>query len=74
MSQSFRRSTAPVNDNLHENHATTSPWLANSISESPEGNMVESEERRKLHDAQKILHLILKPKIEKLCQILQLTV
>ncbi|KAM3739978.1 hypothetical protein ACB098_08G064300 [Castanea mollissima] len=72
-SQSVRRSTALVNDNLHANHAPTSPWLANSISELPEGNMSESEERRKLHDAQKILHLLLKPQIKQLCQILQLT-
>ncbi|KAM3739979.1 hypothetical protein ACB098_08G064300 [Castanea mollissima] len=41
--------------------------------ELPEGNMSESEERRKLHDAQKILHLLLKPQIKQLCQILQLT-
>ncbi|KAM3692137.1 hypothetical protein ACJW31_08G066000 [Castanea mollissima] len=72
-SQSVRRSAALVNDNLHANHAPTSPWLANSISELPEGNMSESEERRKLHDAQKILHLLLKPQIKQLCQILQLT-
>ncbi|KAL4610801.1 hypothetical protein ACB092_08G078200 [Castanea dentata] len=72
-SQSVRGSTALVNDNLHANHAPTSPWLANSISELPEGNMSESEERRKLHDAQKILHLLLKPQIKQLCQILQLT-
>lgn len=74
MSQSVRGSTAPLKDNLHANHAPTSPWLANSISELPEGNMSESEERRKLHDAQKILHLLLKPQIKQLCQILQLTV
>ncbi|KAK7850706.1 helicase protein mom1, partial [Quercus suber] len=73
LSQSARGSTALVNDNLHANHAPTSSWLANSISELPEGNMSESEERRKLHDAQKILHLLLKPQIKQLCQILQLT-
>ncbi|RWR81523.1 helicase protein MOM1-like protein isoform X1 [Cinnamomum micranthum f. kanehirae] len=38
----------------------------------PQINIVESEGRRKLRDAQKTLHLLLEPEIAKLCETLQL--
>jgi hypothetical protein len=63
-----------VNDSLHAQTAPTTLQLVNSISESLEGNMVESEDQRTLHDEQESLHLLLKPQIEKLCQILKLSV
>lgn len=45
-----------------------------NVLENPESCMFESEERRKLHDAQKSLHQLLKPEILKLCGILQVSV
>ncbi|XP_035545868.1 helicase protein MOM1-like isoform X2 [Juglans regia] len=59
------------NDNLHAHHAPTAPQLPNFISEFLEGIKIEFDKRRKLGDAQSSLHLLLKPQIEKLCQILQ---
>ncbi|OVA18048.1 SNF2-related [Macleaya cordata] len=44
----------------------------NDISDVPEAHMVESEERRKLRDSQKNLHIFLKPEMSKLCEILRL--
>ncbi|XP_016651691.1 PREDICTED: helicase protein MOM1-like isoform X3 [Prunus mume] len=44
-----------------------------NVLENPESSMFESEERRKLHDAQKSLHQLLKPEILKLCGILQVS-
>eukprot|EP00268_Persea_americana_P019408 TRINITY_DN1994_c0_g2_i1.p1 TRINITY_DN1994_c0_g2~~TRINITY_DN1994_c0_g2_i1.p1 ORF type:complete len:1166 (-),score=268.22 TRINITY_DN1994_c0_g2_i1:185-3682(-) len=38
----------------------------------PQINIIESEGRRKLRDAQKTLHLLLEPEIAKLCETLQL--
>ncbi|XP_059430737.1 helicase protein MOM1 isoform X2 [Corylus avellana] len=70
---SLCRSTALVNDSLHAQTAPTTLRLVNSISESLEGNMVESEDQRNLRDEQESLHLLLKPQIEKLCQILKLS-
>jgi hypothetical protein len=66
VTQSLCRSTALVNESLHAQLAPTTPRLVNSISELLEGNMVESEEES--------LHLLLKPQIEKVCQILKLSV
>ncbi|PQQ19204.1 helicase protein MOM1 isoform X1 [Prunus yedoensis var. nudiflora] len=40
---------------------------------NPESSMFESEERRKLRDAQKSLHQLLKPEILKLCGILEVS-
>jgi hypothetical protein len=74
VTQSLCRSTALVNESLHAQLAPTTPRLVNSISELLEGNMVESEDRRKLCDEQESLHLLLKPQIEKVCQILKLSV
>ncbi|XP_042510757.1 chromodomain-helicase-DNA-binding protein Mi-2 homolog [Macadamia integrifolia] len=51
------------------NHACSSP---NEVSGGSDTHFVESEERRKLRDAQKSLHLLLKPEISKLCEILKL--
>ncbi|XP_062172135.1 helicase protein MOM1 [Alnus glutinosa] len=73
VTQSLCRSTALVNDSLHAQLAPTTPRLVNSISELLEGNMVESEDRRKLRNEQESLHLLLKPQIEKVCQILKLS-
>ncbi|ONI00781.1 hypothetical protein PRUPE_6G104600 [Prunus persica] len=44
-----------------------------NVLENPESSMFESEERRKLRDAQKSLHQLLKPEILKLCGILQVS-
>ncbi|PQQ05430.1 helicase protein MOM1 isoform X2 [Prunus yedoensis var. nudiflora] len=44
-----------------------------NVLESPESSMFESEERRKLRDAQKSLHQLLKPEILKLCGILEVS-
>ena len=74
MTQSLCGSTALVNDSLHAQTAPTTLRLVNSISESLEGNVVESEDQRNLRDEQESLHLLLKPQIEKLCQILKVSV
>ncbi|KAK9280529.1 hypothetical protein L1049_014221 [Liquidambar formosana] len=71
VSQSLPTSIACVNDTLH--HPFTSPLLDNDISVEPEVHLVEFEERRKLRDAQKSLHILIKPEISKLCEILQLS-
>lgn len=63
-----------LNDTLHAHHASTAPRLPNFISEFLEGIKIEFDKRRKLGDAQSSLHLLLKPQIEKLCQILQFSV
>ncbi|KAG6629446.1 hypothetical protein CIPAW_14G085200 [Carya illinoinensis] len=59
------------NDNVHAHHAPTAPWLPNFISEFLGGVKIEFDKKNKLGDAQSSLHLLLKPQIEKLCQILQ---
>lgn len=71
MPRSSSRLFAFVNNIAGENRACN---VGRSIFEIPESNMFESEERRKLLDAQKSLHLHLKPEISKLCGILQLSV
>ncbi|XP_043696783.1 helicase protein MOM1-like, partial [Telopea speciosissima] len=52
-----------------KNHVCSMP---NEISSVSGTNLVESTKRRKLRDAQKSLHLLLKPEISKLCEILNL--
>ncbi|KAK8641483.1 hypothetical protein V6N13_010886 [Hibiscus sabdariffa] len=55
-------------------HATSSSLHeANNISKTPALKMVEWESRRKQRDSQKILHVLLRPQIAKLCEILHLT-
>lgn len=71
MPRSSSRLSAFVNNIIGESRACN---FGRSIFEIPESNMFESEERRKLLDAQKSLHLHLKPEILKLCGILQLSV
>ncbi|KAL7173695.1 hypothetical protein ACSBR2_033030 [Camellia fascicularis] len=72
-SQLLPRLTACVTGALNTNHASTSPFPSNGISSLPEVEMVESEEGLRLRDVQKSLHVLLKPEISKLCEILQLS-
>ncbi|KAJ4977738.1 hypothetical protein NE237_008518 [Protea cynaroides] len=65
-SQSLPRSANNMGDINNESS------VANEISGVSDGHLVESEERKKLRDAQKSLHLLLKPEISKLCEILKL--
>ncbi|KAM0999812.1 hypothetical protein PS1_006470 [Malus domestica] len=65
---SFHRSTACANKVTDAIRDSTSDNVNN-----PERNMLESEERRKLCDAQKSLHELLKPDILRLCGILQVS-
>ncbi|XP_042481589.1 helicase protein MOM1-like isoform X2 [Macadamia integrifolia] len=65
-SQSLPRSAVNMGD---INHVSS---MANEISGVSEGHLIESEERKKLREAQKSLHLLLKPEISKLCEILRL--
>ncbi|KAK8645589.1 hypothetical protein V6N13_119413 [Hibiscus sabdariffa] len=46
---------------------------ANNISKTPALKMVEWESRRKQRDSQKNLHVLLRPQIAELCEILHLT-
>ncbi|TQE07274.1 hypothetical protein C1H46_007096 [Malus baccata] len=68
MLHSFHRSTACANKVTDAIRDSTSDNVNN-----PERNMLESEERRKLCDAQKSLHELLKPDILRLCGILQVS-
>ncbi|XP_028070607.1 helicase protein MOM1-like isoform X2 [Camellia sinensis] len=72
-SQLLPRLTACVTGALNTNHASTSPFPSNGISSLPEVEMVEPEEGVRLRDVQKSLHVLLKPEISKLCEILQLS-
>ncbi|GMI92127.1 hypothetical protein HRI_002881800 [Hibiscus trionum] len=55
-------------------HATSSSLHeANNISKTPDLKVVEWESRRKQRDSQKNLHVLLKPQVAKLCEILHLT-
>ncbi|XP_043699836.1 helicase protein MOM1-like [Telopea speciosissima] len=65
-SQSLPRSAVNMGDINHV------PFITNEISGVSEGHLIESEESRKLREAQKSLHLLLKPEISKLCEILRL--
>ncbi|XP_022728687.1 uncharacterized protein LOC111284231, partial [Durio zibethinus] len=70
LSPSLSRSTACGSD---KSHATSnSLHLANNISKIPALNIVEWE-RRKQRDSQKNLHVLLRPQIAKLCEVLQLS-
>ncbi|KAL4335632.1 hypothetical protein GQ457_07G034500 [Hibiscus cannabinus] len=53
-----------ISSSLHE---------ANNISKTPAPKMVEWESRRKQRDSQKNLHVLLRPQIAELCEILHLT-
>ncbi|PON42607.1 histone H3-K9 methyltransferase [Parasponia andersonii] len=67
------RSTARINEMICANSASSSR-LGNNFLEIPQDHNIESEERREMRDAQKILHLSLKPEILELCKILKLSV
>lgn len=71
---SSTRTTGCENTVTDENCASTSHNVDKNGLEKPESNLFESEERRKLCDGQKSLHLLLKPRMSKLCEILQLSV
>lgn len=73
LSNSLPRSTACISETLHANCASSSP-LGNNFSDVPQDYNIESEERRKMRDAQKSLHISMKPEILKLCKILKLSV
>lgn len=66
------RSTVCINETTHANRASYP--LGNNFLEIPQDYNIESEKQRKMRDAQKSLHLSLKPKILKLCKILKLSV
>ncbi|KAM1532526.1 hypothetical protein ACFX10_006537 [Malus domestica] len=70
---SSTRTTGCENTVTDENCASTSHNVDKNGLEKPESNLFESEERRKLCDGQKSLHLLLKPRMSKLCEILQLS-
>ncbi|GLT56802.1 hypothetical protein SLA2020_298190 [Shorea laevis] len=73
LSHSLGRSTGLVNDRIFVQHASSSPHLSTShFSKIPKVNMIECEERRKLHDSQKSLHALLKPDMAKLSEVLHL--
>ncbi|KAJ8751378.1 hypothetical protein K2173_016575 [Erythroxylum novogranatense] len=57
---------------LHSNYTNSSVFLSNKSPEMPKANMNEFNDRTNVHNAQKSLHLQLKPEIAKLCGILQL--
>ncbi|XWS28986.1 hypothetical protein CRYUN_Cryun25bG0118000 [Craigia yunnanensis] len=65
------RSTASGSDKIHA--TSNSLYLANNISKIPALNMVEWESRRKQRDSQKNLHVLLRPQIAKLCEVLHLS-
>lgn len=70
----FARSTTCVNTTTDEKCDCTSHNVDRNVLELPKSNLFDSEERRKLIDAQKNLNLLLKPGILKLCGVLQLSV
>ncbi|XP_021812334.1 helicase protein MOM1-like isoform X1 [Prunus avium] len=69
----FARSTTCVNTTTDEKCDCTSHNVDRNVLELPKSNLFDSEERRKLIDAQKNLNLLLKPGILKLCGVLQLS-
>ncbi|KAL6276144.1 hypothetical protein ACE6H2_019745 [Prunus campanulata] len=69
----FARSTTCVNTTTDEKCDSTSHNVDSNVLELPKSNLFDSEERRKLIDAQKNLNLLLKPGISKLCGVLQLS-
>lgn len=74
VSQFLPSSTTCVGNPFHVNYISCSICLLDQMSDRPQGNDVESEKRRKLRDEQRSLHLLLKPEIAKLCEILLLPV
>ncbi|KAL4367195.1 hypothetical protein GQ457_05G014100 [Hibiscus cannabinus] len=66
----FSRSIASGSDKIHA--SSTSLHQANNISKIPALKIVEWE-RRKECDSQKDLHVLLRPQIAKLCEVLHLT-
>ncbi|KAK8476817.1 hypothetical protein V6N12_072503 [Hibiscus sabdariffa] len=66
----FSRSIASGSDKIHA--SSTSLHQANNISKIPALKIVEWE-RRKQCDSQKDLHVLLRPQIAKLCEVLHLT-
>ncbi|XP_073264631.1 uncharacterized protein [Populus alba] len=54
------------------NHVSNFTHLNNKLSLLPKANAVDYNERMNLHYSRKSLHLVLKPEIEKLSEILQL--
>lgn len=77
MHGSMSGSTGHLNKR-HANHDSSTPNLASNLSEVSTVNLAEFNEKVNLHDSQKSLqkslHLLLKPEIAKLCEILQLPV
>ncbi|KAF2285837.1 hypothetical protein GH714_008329 [Hevea brasiliensis] len=75
MRQLMSGSTVRLNKS-HANHSSTAPSLANNLSEVSAVNLAKLDERIISNDSQKSLqknlHLLLKPEIAKLCEILQL--
>ncbi|KAG8658119.1 helicase protein MOM1 isoform X6 [Manihot esculenta] len=75
MHGSMSGSTGHLNKR-HANHDSSTPNLASNLSEVSTVNLAEFNEKVNLHDSQKSLqkslHLLLKPEIAKLCEILQL--
>ncbi|GAB4850718.1 hypothetical protein Ancab_030018 [Ancistrocladus abbreviatus] len=70
--ESAPKSVSYMSQPSRKTNASKLPVVADDISAVPEAQMVESEEKRKLHDEQRSLHHLLKPQISKLCEILQL--
>ncbi|XVF20260.1 hypothetical protein REPUB_Repub11eG0182400 [Reevesia pubescens] len=71
LSPTLSRSAASGSDKIHATSNTL--HLANNISKTPALNMVEWENRRKQRDSQKNLHVLLRPRIAKLCEVLHLS-
>ncbi|XP_039052332.1 helicase protein MOM1-like [Hibiscus syriacus] len=66
----FSRSIASGSDKIHV--TSTSLDYPNSISKIPALKMIDWESRRKQCDSQKNLHVLLRPQIAKLCEVLHL--
>ncbi|CAK7340493.1 unnamed protein product [Dovyalis caffra] len=71
MSRFMPSSTGCLNT-TDANHVSNITHLNSNLSEVLRANIVEYNERMNLHDSEKSLHLVLKPEIAKLCEILQL--
>lgn len=63
-----------INDTRRGNCVSNLSCSANDISKRPGSMLVESRERRHLRKSQKSLHLLLKPEIARLCEVLHLSV
>ncbi|XP_061946497.1 helicase protein MOM1-like isoform X5 [Populus nigra] len=71
MSQFLPSSTGRLNTTA-TNHVSNFRHSNSNSSEVLKANKVEYNERMNLHDSEKSLHVILKPEMTKLCEILQL--